>query len=138
MKAPLIMPVSGLSLQDFEPQRVDYLSPEAGGQLGGVQAGFPLWAATWTVGKIGECKSDEFRSFVAELRGQIRTFYGYDLRRVFPKAYCSGFSGMLTTGGAAFTGAASSWSASIAANDDCLVTLHGLPSGLILGTGDYL
>lgn len=138
MKAPLIMPTSGLALQQFELQRVDYLSPEAGGRVGGVQAGLPLWAPVWTIGKIGEAKSDEFRAFIMELRGAMRTFYGYDLRRPFPKAYRNGFAGLNRAGGGAFDGSATSWSLAIDANDDCLVTLNGLPVGLTLGTGDYV
>lgn len=138
MKSPLTMPSSGLALQAFEPQRVDYLSPEAGGRLGGVQAGFPLWSATWTIGKIGEARSDEFRSFLAELRGAMRTFYGYDLRRPFPKAYPDGFAAMTRFDASPFNGSATSWSQSIDASDDQLLTLNGLPSGFILGTGDYV
>lgn len=137
-KAPLEMPTSGAAQQHFEPQRIDYAAPEASGRVGGVQAGFPLWLAIWTIGKIGAAKSDELRSFVIEARGAIRTFYGRDLGRPYPKAYPGGFVNMTTPGGAAFTGAASSWSQSIDGSDDQLLTLNGLPSGLIMGTGDYV
>lgn len=138
MKAPLEMPASGAALQAFEPQRIDYAAPEAGGRVGGVQAGFPLWMATWSLGRIGEDTSDEWRSFMLELRGAIRTFYGRDLRRPYPKAHIRGFSRMTKVGGTPFTGAASSWSESINADGDSLVTLNGLAPGLILGTGDYV
>jgi len=138
MKAPLVMPESGMSQQSFEPQRIDYAAPEAGGRIGGVQAGFPLWAATWTVGTVGQAKSDEIRSFLAELRGAIRWFYGRDLARPYPKQYPEGFSGMTRFDGSAFDGSATSWSQSVDANADQLLTLHGLPSGLTLGTLDYV
>lgn len=132
------MPTSGMALQEFELQRVDYTAPEAGGRVGGVQAGFPLWAATWTIGKIGEGKSDELRAFVAELRGAIRTFYGFDLRRQYPKAYPQGFAAMTRVDGSPFYGNAASWSSAIDASDDCLLSLTGLPSGFIVSTGDYV
>lgn len=138
MKAPLVMPTSGMSQQSFEPQRIDYSAPEAGGRIGGVQAGFPLWFATWTVGTIGAAKSDEIRSFLAELRGAIRWFYGGDLARPYPKQYRDGFSGMTRFNGSAFDGSATSWSQSVDSNADQLLTLHGLPSGFVMGTLDYV
>lgn len=138
MKAPLAMPESGMSQQAFEPQRVDYAAPEAGGRLGGIQAGFPLWAATWSVGRVGQAKSDEIRSFLAELRGATRWFYGRDLARPYPKQYPDGFSAMTRFNGSAFDGSATSWSQSVNSDDDQLLTLNGLPSGLVLGTLDYV
>lgn len=137
-KAPLIMPAGGAALQEFELQRVDYMAPEASGYVGGVQAGFPLWAAAWTIGKIGEERSDEWRSFVMECRGQQRRFYAGDLRRPYPKAHLDGFAQMVRYSGGTFDGTASSWSQSIDSSSDCNLVLHGLPSGLMLGTGDYV
>lgn len=138
MKAPLDMPTSGVAQQQFEPQRVDFLAPEAGGRVGGVQAGFPRWVAMWTIGRVGVAKSDELRSFVNECRGAIRTFYGRDQARPFPKAYPAGFAGMSRAAGGSFTGSATAWSQSIDANDDQLVALAGLPNNFVLGTGDYI
>src|SRR5437868_14970158 len=115
MKAPLAMPASGASMQEFEPQRIDYMAPEAGGRVGGVQAGFPLWLATWTIGRIGADKSDEWRAWLLRMRGATRRFLGRDLSRPFPKLHASGFSRMTIIGGAAFTGAASDWSENITA-----------------------
>lgn len=137
MKAPLEMPTSGAALQEFEPQRIDYAAPEASGRVGGVQAGFPLWLAIWTIGRIGAAKSDELRSFLTEVRGAIRTFYGRDLSRPYPKAYAGGFANMTRPDATPFTGAATSWSQSVDADGDQLLTLNGLPSGFVMGTGDY-
>lgn len=137
MKAPLTIPASGAALQEFEIQRIDYSAPEASGAVGGVQAGWPKWLAVWTIGKVGQDKSDELRAFVSECRGQMRTFYAADLARRFPKAYRD-FTRTTKPDGTAFTGAASSWSQSIDSSDDQLLTLNGLPKGLVLSTLDYI
>lgn len=138
MKAPLEMPTSGMSQQIFEPQRVDYAAPDASGRVGGVQAGFPLWLATWTIGAVGARKSDAFRAFMLQLRGATRRFLGRDLGRPYPLAHSAGFGGMVKAGGGAFTGDATSWSEAITADGDSQVTLRNLPVGLTLSQGDYV
>lgn len=138
MIAPFDMPESGAARQEFEPQRIDYAAPEAGGRVGGVQAGFPLWLGIWTLGRVGEARSDEWRAWMARLRGQMRRFYGRDLRRPYPKAHITGFAGMTRAGGGAFPGSALTWSETINSDDDSRVTLTGLPVGLILSKGDYI
>lgn len=139
MKAPFDMPVSGMALQQFEPLRVDYGAPEAGGRIGGVQAGPPLWQGVWTIGNIAAAKSDELRAFVAALRGGARRFLGRDLARPYPKAYATtGFGGMTRAGGGAFDGTATSWSETITADGDAQFTLHGLPDGFAMDVGDYI
>lgn len=138
MKAPLIMPSSGAAQQVFEPQTVDFAAPEASGYIGGVQAGFPLWGGTWTIGTIGSSKSDEWRSFLAELRGSQRMFVGSDIYRPYPLAHLDGFTRMTRFDGSPFDGSATSWSQSIDANDDQLLTLNGLPAGLTLSNLDYV
>lgn len=139
MKAPLEPPVSGASLQQFELQRVDYSAPEAGGRIGGVQAGFPLWSAVWTIGVIGVARSDEWRAFLSALRGATRRFLGRDLARPYPKAYAtSGFAGMTRAGGGTFDGSLTSWSETITADGDSQLTLGGLPAGFEFSPGDYV
>lgn len=135
---PRAMPTKGASAQSFEIQRVDFQAPEAGGYLGGVQAGFPLWAASWNLGRMGRDASDEWRAFVASLRGSQRRFYGRDLGRPYPKAYPAGFSGMTRAGGGAFDGSATSWSQAIDAEGNAVLTLNGLPASFQIGTGDYV
>lgn len=138
MKAPLTMPTSGAALQQFEPERVDYGAPEASGRVGGVQAGFPLWMGVWTIGTIGAQKSDDWRSFLLQLRGATRRFLGRDIARPYPKAHINGFAGMMRAGGGSFDGSATSWSEAIQADDDSEVTLNGLPVALELSVGDYI
>ena len=138
MKAPTEMPETGAATQDFELQRVDYQAPEAGGYIGGVQAGFPLWQATWALGKLGEDRSDDWRAWHLEQRGAIRRFYARDLRRPYPRSYPEGFTAMTRAAGAPFLGDATDWSATIDANEDCQLSLEGLPAGFVMGKGDYV
>lgn len=135
---PIAMPRFGATGQEFEIQRVDYSSPDAGGRLGGVQAGFPRWMATWTLGTMSADASDALRAFWAMMRGAQRRFYGFDLARPFPRLYPDGFAGLDRAGGGAFDGAAASWSETIDGADNSLVTLTNLPAGLGLSLGDYI
>lgn len=126
------MPDMYVALQSFELQRVDYTAPEASGRIGGVQAGFPLWSAVWTLGAMPQDNSDEWRAWLSGMRGATRRFIGRDIARPLPKAYMdTGFPG-------GFTGAASDWSETINADGDSELTLNGLPVGLVLGQGDYI
>lgn len=133
MKAPLNMPASGMSRQQFEIERNDFGAPEASGRLGGVQSGMPLWLGVWTVGTIGALKSDQLRAFVSQLRGQVRRFLGRDLARPLPLAHINGLP-------AGFDGSASSWSETTTADGDCELTLHlgAAAAGLVLSLGDYV
>jgi len=135
---PLTFPGTGASLQSFEPERVDYLAPEAGGRLGGVQAGFPRWRAQWSIGRIGALRSDIWRAWVARLRGAQRAFYAADLARPYPLAHITGFAGMTRAGGGAFDGSATGWSETINADLESEVTLEGMPAELVLSIGDYI
>lgn len=132
MKAPIAMP-DRATFQQFELQRVDYAAPEAGGRVGGVQAGLPLWMGVWTLGMMPEEDSDEWRAWLLRMRGATRRFIGRDLVRPYPKEYPDGFADF-----APFDGEASSWSENINADDDSELTLNGLPVGLILSVGDYV
>jgi len=139
MTFPIEMPTTGASLQQFEPQRVDFLSPEAGGRIGAVAAGNPLWGATWQIGKIGPARSDEWRAFVARMRGPGRTFLARDLGRPYPLAHLGGFSSMVRADGTSFSnGNPSGWSQTIDAEGDALLTLTGVPVSLALSLGDYI
>lgn len=131
MASVLEMPTSGVSLQEFEPERVDYSAPEQGGRVGGVTAGEPLWRAVYTIGRVGARKSDELRAWKLRMRGSQRRFYGRDLARPFPLAHINGFSG-------GFTGAASSWSETINGDTESRLTLNGVQSGMVLSQGDYV
>lgn len=135
---PLAFPGTGASLQSFEPERVDYLAPEAGGEIGGVQAGFPRWRAVWAIGRIGALRSDLWRAWLARMRGAMRTFYAADLARPYPLAHIGGFAGMTRAGGGAFDGSATDWSETITADNESEVTLEGMPAALVLSIGDYI
>lgn len=138
MPAARAMPPAGPRAQMFEPDRVDYASPETGGQVGAIAAGFPVWRAMWTLGRLGEARSDEWRAWVASQRGAGRLFLGRDYARTFPRAYPAGFAGLMRAGGGAFNGAATSWGQSIDAEGTATITLGGLPAALALAVGDYL
>lgn len=133
MKAPVEMPTMYVAQQSFELQRINYTAATADGRVGGVQAGFPLWNAVYTLGRMPEENSDEWRAFVAGQRGGIRRFIGRDLARQYPREYPDGFGAF-----GSFTGAATSWSATINADDECELTLHlGTDAaGLVLSQGD--
>lgn len=128
---PRDMPDSGASGQEFEILRVDYGAPEASGFQGGVQAGFPLWAATWTLGKMGFRRSDIWRAWVSTMRGRQRRFYGRDLARPRPMAHLNG----LPDG---WNGDASAWAQAIDSEDNALLGLTGSAPNLYLQIGDYI
>ena len=140
MMAPIEPPVTGAAQQAFEPQVNDFVTPEASGYVGGVQAGNPLWSGVWQLGKVGARGSDDWRSFMAELGGSKARFFARDLARPYPLLYANGFGAMtLADGETPFDGAAASWSQT--ATDDAgngTLALTGPPAGLILSTGDYV
>jgi hypothetical protein len=129
---------AGVTRVSMEPERVDYAAPEASGRQGGVQAGWPLWVATWEIGRVDAASADMWRAFVARLRGRIRPFYGADITRLYPRATPNGFAGMNRAGGGAFTGGALAWAQTIDGDGNALLALTGLPAGLSLALGDYI
>lgn len=132
MKSPAAMPDMYVAQQSFELQRIDYAAPEASGRIGGVQAGFPLWSAIYTLGDMPADNSDEWRAWLSGMRGQTRRFIARDIARPLPKAYLdTGLPGV-------FDGTVATWSETINADGDSELTLTGLPAGLVLGQGDYI
>jgi len=131
MILPLPETLSGIAQVSFEPQRIDYGAPEASGRQGGVQAGWPLWGALYQIDRSDPQSADEWRAFLARLRGRIRRFYAWDTTRPLPLAYAFGLP-------AGFDGAASDWSQSIDADGDAQLTLEGLPAGFEISLGDYV
>ena len=131
--------LSGIARVTFEPERVDYAAPEASGRQGGVQAGFPLWAARFEIDRSDPVSADIWRAFLLRLRGRTRSFYGWDPTRRRPINYRFGFGGLVRAGSATpFTGSALTWSQAINADGDAEITLTGLPAGFVIGIGDYL
>lgn len=130
---------SGIHRVRFEIQRIDYAAPEASGRQGGVQAGWPLWAARYEIDRSDPDSADLWQAFFDRLRGRQRRFYAIDPTRRFPKAYRFGFGGLVRAGtSTAFTGPATSWSQTITAGGDAQLTLNGLPAGLVIGIGDMI
>ena len=130
---------SGIARVQFGIARVDFAAPEASGRQGGVQAGWPLWAAQFEIDRVDPDSGDLWRAFFDRMRGRIRRFYAFDPVRRFPLAHRSGFAGMVRAGTATpFTGSATSWSQAIDADGEARITLNGLPAGLEISTGDYI
>lgn len=135
---PRALPRLAALSQSFELQRIDYMAPEAGGRLGGITAGAPIWTMTLGLNSMTFADSDVWRAWVTAQRGAQRLFYGCDIDRAFPARYPGGFGGMMRAGGGAFTGAATSWSETIDGADNSVIALAGLPAGFILSVGDYI
>ncbi|MBS0332934.1 MAG: hypothetical protein JSS35_09220, partial [Proteobacteria bacterium] len=77
---PRAMPASGVGQQSFEVDVADYMTRSGAGVLTSIQAGFPLWAATWTLANvINPRTSDAWRGFLTALGGSKRRFWGYDV-----------------------------------------------------------
>lgn len=130
---------SGIARVRFDIERVDYAAPEASGRQGGVQAGWPIWAARYEIDRSDPDSADLWQAFFDRLRGRIRRFYAIDPKRRLPKLYRFGFGGLVRAGTAtAFDGTATSWSQAIDANGNALITLNGLPAGLVLSVGDMI
>jgi hypothetical protein len=130
---------SGIARVRFDIERVDFGAPEASGRQGGVQAGWPLWSARFELDKSDPGSADLWRAFLDRLRGRIRRFYALDPTRRFPRSRRFGFTGLVRAGTATpFTGAATSWSQAIDADGNAVLTLNGLPAGLVLAPGDYI
>lgn len=130
---------SGIARVRFDIERVDYGAPEASGRQGGVQAGWPLWAARYEIDRSDPDSADLWQAFFDRLRGRIRRFYAIDPKRRMPKLYRFGFAGLVRAGTSTpFTGAATSWSQAIDANGNALMTLNGLPAGFQISIGDMV
>lgn len=119
-------------------ERVDYAAPEASGRQGGVQAGWPLWSASYQLDRMDGVSGDLFRAFFDRLRGRQRLFLGGDPARPFPRIYPGGFTGMLRAGGGAFDGSATGWTQASDSDGQALIGLTGLPAGLQLKAGDLI
>lgn len=135
----LQMPERGVAHSEFEIERADALAPERGGRLGGVTLGEPLWQAKYDLARsMTAALSDEWRAFAARLRGSQRQFIGQDRTRRYPRNFAGGFARTTRVGGSPFDGSAASWSQTVDANLDAVLTLTDLPAGMRLELGDYI
>src|SRR5690554_4386798 len=96
---PLSMPAGGVASQAWTIDRADFRNADNAGRIGGVQAGFPRWMTTITLGDGDADEIEEWIAFLDALRGGMFTFYGRDLTRPFPKRYPGGFVGLTRAGG---------------------------------------
>lgn len=126
---PRAMPSEGAERSTFEIARVDFGTPETGGRMGSVSAGFPLWRMTLELGLMDRPAADAWRAFIASLRGSLRTFYARDLIRPYPLAHPGGLAG--------FDGAADDWSVG-GTRDVLTLQLPSAGDGLTLGLGDLV
>lgn len=140
MAAPELMPPRGISTQNFEPVRFDAEAVERGGRVGSVSLGWPLWTAQWTLSRnITPDMSDEWRAWLLRRRGAQRPFLAMDRERLYPKAYRSGFAGLVIAGTATgFAGHLASWSQAIDGDGNAALTLTGLPANFPFTLGDYI
>lgn len=127
---PRAMPDQAIADLYFEPERIDYASPEARGRQASVQAGFPLWRMAFNFGRQEEQVGAEWRAFVRSLRGASRAFFGWDPARPLPLLYAAG----LPDG---WNGDAASWAVN-ADRDVLTLQLGGARAGFQLSIGDYV
>jgi hypothetical protein len=138
--APLDFPntASGVAGVKLAIERVDYAAPEASGRQGGVQAGWPLWSAAYSLETADAESADAWEAFVARLRGRSRTFLAGDPARPFPRKTPLGFAGLNRAGGGAFNGAALGWAQTFDADGNALIALTGLPAVFQLSPRDLI
>ncbi len=137
---PIAFPVlpAGIARVSLEVERVDFAAPEARGRGGGVQAGWPLWLASYELDRVDPDSADLWRAFVARLRGRQRLFTAPDPARPFPRSYPGGFAGVERGTGGPFPGWANAWSQTFDADGNALLAMTGLPALLALSRGDYV
>jgi hypothetical protein len=135
VKSPVAMPDMYVAAQQFELQRVDYGAPEASGRIGGVQAGFPLWSAVWTLGP------DARRQFRRMAGMAFRASRSHEaVRRARPHTGLSEALSRRVRRVRSVYRDCVEWSETINADGDSELTLHlgAAAAGLVLSQGDYI
>lgn len=107
----------------FERQE---LSRSAAGITYGRSLGSALWRGEWTAKPMLHDDAVSFEAYLHTLDGVMRTFYGGDVRKRFPRMYPTG---AFDESGAAI--------ASLGTNGRSL-SIDGLPAGFVISRGDYL
>lgn len=122
------MPRHSIIKPRFELQRVDAMSPENGGRIGGVQIGDPRWTLTFDLTAMREDRSEEWRAFITRHLIPGRRFYAFDPAWRGPR---SGFTAPEV----------SSWSFDLVDEDGDLTPILELATGqpgYYARTGDYI
>jgi hypothetical protein len=126
---PMTMPTVGAMAQTFEPERVDYVSPEAGGMMGAMTAGFPRWLMKMTLNSMSFADADIWRAWLAVQRGPQRPFFAFDIDRQHPRYHRDGRP---------YNPSPASWSQTINGDDLAMLGLTGLLPGQTVSMGDYI
>ena len=126
---PQTMPTVGASAQSFEPERVDFLSPEAGGRLGAITAGFPRWTMRITLNAMTFDQADIWRAWLAIQRGPQRPFFAFDMDRREPRHHRDGRP---------YAPSATVWHQQVREDGLAELTLEGVFRGQVVGVGDYV
>ncbi|MEG3152994.1 hypothetical protein U1769_24135 [Sphingomonas sp. ZT3P38] len=113
----------------FAVERVDYLSPEAGGRLGAVSAGFPLWHMSLGLQNMTVEEGDAWMAWKDSLRGSQRRFHAFDVKRLMPRFHAKGMP---------YTRTPSGWEQEIDGEGNQLITLQGMMTGMVLSRGDWI
>lgn len=117
----------------FDLRRQDLMAPEASGKVGGVQMGWPLWAAEYESEAVSDHEAHLWGAWVRRQRGAINRFIATDPTRWYPRAYMPDgeFEGGFPYG---WNGDATSFSLN---GDRTEVTLT-LPHGIVISPSDLL
>lgn len=118
----------------FKPQYQQATSVTGGGSPNVAELGPPMWAGEWSVRTLNREQYAEWSAWLRSLRGGLRTFKGRPPHWKWPRAYPTGFDGLLV-GGLQWDGSGAI--AAISAGKDT-VTVDGVPNGLVLNAGDWL
>jgi len=124
------MRVVGMSFM-LQPHAM--LAPTRGGTEYAAELGDTRWRASYDSPPLTEDQVDEWSAWYSTLLS-YETFWGYDLRREYPKAYPNGW-GSMTVGGVPFNGYAA---INTITEGGKVVQLINCPSGFIMSVGDYI
>jgi len=120
--------VGGMSVS-FEPSGIDYMSPETGARIGAVAAGWTLWRMRISLNNMAVEDADEWRSWLATMRGPRRLLLGRDLSRPGPRFHANGIP---------FGPQPTAWSQTITSEGDAVLHLAGLQPGSVISNVDYI
>jgi hypothetical protein len=127
---PASMRVVGMT---FLPMPHAELTPTRGGTLYAAELGDTRWRASYETPPLDADQVDEISAWYSTLLS-YETFWGYDLRREYPKAYPNGW-GSLVYGGLPFNG---NCRINAITDGGKLITLDMLPANFVLSVGDYI